>query len=144
MVKLTAKVTESWIKANERAYANRQAGRVVRWVAPNTYEAPSSKGDGTVYTVRILNVGQLLATCTCPHGAHGTAGHCWHCSAALCAEVRRISDPTSPEAVASRQYRPAPLPPALAAIIDDPQAEEAARQARRAEMERKMARFARQ
>lgn len=105
MVKITAAVTESWIKANERAHANRQAGRVVRWVAPNTYQCPSSKGDGTVYTQRILNVGQLAVTCDCPHGQHGTAGRCWHSAAALSAEVRRVADPHSAEAVASRAHR---------------------------------------
>ncbi len=90
MVKLTAPVTPSWISANERAFANRQAGRTVTLIAAGVYQCPSSKADGTVYTQRILNVGQLQATCDCPHGQHGTAGHCWH-SAALAAEVRRVS-----------------------------------------------------
>jgi len=97
MVKISAQVTPEWISANERAYANRQAGRTVAPVAPGVYRCPSSKGDGTVYTQRILNVGQLQATCDCPHGQRAEArGKCWHCAAALAAEVRRVSRKPAP------------------------------------------------
>jgi len=91
MVMISAPVTPAWISANERAYQNRLAGRVVTPVAAGVYQCPSSKADGTLYTQRIVNVGQLQATCDCPHGQHGTAGHCWHSAAALAAEVRRVS-----------------------------------------------------
>lgn len=101
MVKISQPVTAEWVSANERAAAQRQAGRTVARVAPGTYQCPSSKGDGTVYTQRIVNVGQLQATCDCPHGQHGTAGHCWHLAAAISAEVRRVSRP-----------KPAPAPSA--------------------------------
>ena len=99
MVKITASVTPQWIAANERAYQNRLAGRVVTMVRPGTYTAPSSKGDGTTYTVMVTNVGTLSATCSCPHGTHGTAGKCWHSAAAIAAEVRR----TAPKTQVSRQ-----------------------------------------
>jgi len=104
MVKLTAPVTPAWISANERAYQNRQAGRVVTPIAPGVYRCPSSKADGTVYTQRIVNVGQLQATCDCPHGQHAEArGHCWHSAAALAAEVRRVSRPRQSVEEAARK-----------------------------------------
>ncbi len=103
MVKLTAPVTPAWVSANDRAYQNRQAGRVVTLVAPGVYQCPSSKADGTVYTQRILNVGQLQATCDCPHGQHGAAGHCWHSAAALAAEVCRVSRPRPSAEEAARK-----------------------------------------
>ncbi len=93
MVHITAPVTQDWIAANERAAANRQAGRVVTMVRPGVYQCPSSKGTDAVYTQTILNVGSLSATCDCPHGQYGTSGKCWHSAAALAAEVRRVSRP---------------------------------------------------
>ena len=96
MVKITTPITAEWIKANERAYANRQAGRVVTMLHPGIYTAPSSKGDGTAYTTTVSNVGLLLGTCDCPHGQSGRKGHCWHLAQALAAEVRRVSRKAAP------------------------------------------------
>jgi uncharacterized Zn finger protein len=98
MVKITATVTPEWIAANERAYQNRQAGRVVTLVAPGVYSAPSSKGVGA-YTTTVTNVGMLQGTCDCPHGKSGGKGHCWHLAQALAAEVRRVSRKAAAPAV---------------------------------------------
>jgi len=104
MVHIAAPITPTWQRAAERAHANRQAGRTVSLVTPGTYECPSSKADGTVYTQRIVNVGQLQATCDCPHGQHAEArGHCWHSAAALAAEVRRVSRPRQSVEEAARK-----------------------------------------
>lgn len=96
MVRISQPITAEWIAANERAYTNRQAGRVVTLVAPGVYSAPSSKGTGT-YTVTVTNVGMLQGTCDCPHGTSGGKGHCWHLAQALAAEVRRVSRKAAPQ-----------------------------------------------
>lgn len=106
MVTIKAKITPEWVAANERAYANRQQGRVVTMVRPGLYTAPSSKGDGTTYTVTITNVGTLAGSCTCPHGQHGNAGHCWHLAQALSAEVRRVSRKAAPVAAPAPRVTP--------------------------------------
>jgi len=99
MVHISAAITPEWLSANERAYANRAAGRVVTRNSDGTYTAPSSKADGTAYLVTIVNVGALQASCTCPHGLHADAkGKCWHVAAALAAEVRRVSHKAAPQA----------------------------------------------
>lgn len=90
MVKITARITPAWLAAVERAYTNRQAGRVVVRTGNGTYTAPSSTGS-TSYTVTVLDVASLQATCTCPHGQHPTAGHCWHTAQALNAEVAHVA-----------------------------------------------------
>jgi len=93
VLKITALITPNWLKAIERAATNHQAGRVALQVAPGIYEVPSSTGDGA-YTVRIINLGSLLASCTCPHGSkESSKGHCWHTVSALCREVERVSKP---------------------------------------------------
>ena len=105
MVHISSPITQEWIAANERAATNRQAGRIVTRNADGAYSAPSSKGDGTTYTVTVVNVGTLSAVCDCPHGQHADArGKCWHCAAALAAEVRRVSRKSAPAADRTAGY----------------------------------------
>lgn len=104
MVKLSVPVSPEWVAANERAYQQRQAGRVVTMVRPGVYSAPSSKGDGSTYTATVINPGRLLGTCTCPHGEHGRKGHCWHLAAAIAAEIRRVSRPAPAPKVSTAEF----------------------------------------
>lgn len=94
MVKITAPITAEWIAAVERAARMLRAGHQATRVGDGVYQVRSASQQDTVHTVRIRNLGQLDATCDCPHGRHeGAKGQCWHKASALCQETRRVSRP---------------------------------------------------
>lgn len=108
MVKLSAPITPAWLAAQERALADRAAGRRPVRIGPNTYRVPSSRTAET-YTVVIRNAGALDASCDCEHGRTGGKGHCRHIASALMAELERVSRPTartSAAEVMARAFRP--------------------------------------
>lgn len=122
MVKITHPLTADWQRANARAVANAAKGLRAERIGCRTYRVASAHS-GDAYTVEIESIIRLEARCTCPHGNRADAkGVCWHKSAAIAAAVARI-------AAAEREQAPT-----------TPSAE----QARAMEVERYMARFARQ
>jgi len=107
MVKITTPITREWIAAVERAAGMLQRGYQATRVGDGVYQVRSASQPDTVHTIRIRNVGQLDATCDCPHGRHeGAKGHCWHKASALCQETRRVSrPPLSGEEIERRMAR---------------------------------------
>ncbi len=94
MVKITTPITREWIAAVERAACMLQRGYQATRVGDGVYQVRSASQPDTIHTIRIRNVGQLDASCDCPHGRHeGAKGHCWHKASALCQETRRVSRP---------------------------------------------------
>lgn len=99
MVKITAPITAEWQAAAERAARMLRRGYQAARVGEGVYQVRSASQPNAIYTIRILNLGQLQATCDCPHGRHeGAKGHCWHVASALCQEARRVSCPPLPQA----------------------------------------------
>jgi hypothetical protein len=94
MVKISAPITAEWVAAVERAARMLQRGYQATRVGEGVYQVRSASQADTVHTIRIRNLGQLDATCDCPHGRHeGARGQCWHKASALCQETRRVSRP---------------------------------------------------
>jgi uncharacterized Zn finger protein len=105
MVKITAPVTAAWARANARAAEQARLGRRAIPNGRGRYLVESSTGQAR-YEVRILNLGRLEYSCTCPCGQHPTgAGHCWHGAAALYAETVRVSRPAPTSGAAARMAR---------------------------------------
>jgi len=90
-IRIERDLTETYIQsAMERAAMNRKAGRVAVRNADGSYAVPSAHSD-TTYTVKVINLTQLQASCTCPNGAASDArGICWHKIQALSEETRRL------------------------------------------------------
>ncbi|HEY8745078.1 MAG TPA: SWIM zinc finger family protein, partial [Chloroflexota bacterium] len=77
--------------AAERAARVLHQGYQATQVGDGIYQVRSANRPDAVYTIRIVNLGQLDATCDCPHGQHAGAkaprGYpCWHIASALCQE----------------------------------------------------------
>jgi len=89
---ITADIQSQYIQAAlARAAADRSDGRIPTRQADGTYTVPSSSHEGVTYTVRIHNLTQLQASCTCAHGSKADArGVCRHVIAAMASEVRRL------------------------------------------------------
>ncbi len=89
---ITADVQSQYVQsALARAAADRADGRIPSRQADGTYSVPSSSQEGVTYTVKIHNLTQLQASCTCEHGQRADArGVCRHAIAAMASEVRRL------------------------------------------------------
>src|SRR5579859_5196018 len=73
-----------------RAAANRQAGRLPVRQPDGSYLVPSANSKAA-YVVKVLNLTELTASCTCAHGQRPeAAGRCWHTLAACAEDVRRL------------------------------------------------------
>jgi len=107
MVKITTPITREWIAAVERAARMLKQGYQATRVGDGVYQVRSASQPDAIYTIRIRNLGQLDATCDCPHGQHeGAKGHCWHKASAFCQETRRVSRPAvSGEEIERRMAR---------------------------------------
>jgi len=107
MVKITAPVTREWVAANERAARMLRQGCQATRVGEGVYRVRSASQPDAIHTLRIRNLGQLDASCDCPHGQHeGAKGQCWHKASALCQETRRVSrPPVSREEIDRRMAR---------------------------------------
>jgi hypothetical protein len=105
MLKITSAASSpAWQKAMARAKANFDAGLVATCVGERKYQVPSANSGG-VYTVEVINPGQLLASCTCPCGTSERAGvHCWHVAQVLSLEIARLSKPVDLDAAIARIY----------------------------------------
>jgi len=93
--------------AAERAARMLRRGYQAARVGDGVYRVRSASHQDTIHTVRIRNLGQLDATCDCPHGQHeGAKGQCWHKASALCQETRRLPRPlVSAEEIERRMAR---------------------------------------
>jgi len=91
-IRIERDITERSIQAAlARAAADRQDGRLPVRQADGTYAVPSSSTEGVTYTVKIYNLSQLAASCTCEHGQRPDArGMCRHAIAACAEDVRRL------------------------------------------------------
>jgi len=119
---ITTDILSSYMQAAlERAAQHRKAGRIPQLQADGSYLVPSATSD-QVYVVRIQNLTELRASCSCAHGTRGDAkGYCWHSISAMAEEVRRlggkykIKSRPAPQPAPSTIAKPAPrpqLPPA--------------------------------
>lgn len=89
MVKLRSFENKAWLSAIERAYAQRKAGNVTKWIGPMLYEVHSAHENKT-YITKIFNIGKYEAVCSCPYGQHHEYSVCWHAVQAICEEIRRV------------------------------------------------------
>jgi|GEM_PF-6573396 hypothetical protein len=122
-VKIETPITANWLRAVERAAADRKAGRMPTRIGCKTYRVPSST-TAAAHIVTITSLVKLLATCDCTAGQRGLA--CRHAAAALCEAARYIA-----------QQQPVAAAPVAAERTYGPNHMTAA------EVDRKMARFAR-
>jgi len=99
-------------RAMERAEANRAAGRVPIRQPDGSYAVPSGTTPDATYVVKVVNLSQLAATCTCANGQAGNEarGLCWHRFQALTEEVVRLGGK-----VVVKPRRPRPVPAVTAA-----------------------------
>jgi len=89
-IRIERDITTTYLQsAMERAAANRKEGRIPVRQADGTYTVASATST-KLYTVRIINLTQLAASCNCAHGTGEGRGTCWHVVASLAEEVRRL------------------------------------------------------
>ncbi len=89
-IRIERDITTTYLQsAMERAAANRKEGRIPVRQADGTYTVASASST-KLYSVRIINLTQLSASCNCAHGTGEGRGTCWHVVASLAQEVRRL------------------------------------------------------
>jgi len=101
MVHISAPITAAWLSAQDRALADRAAGRRPIPNGRGRYLVESASEPGVRHEVTVHNAGMLDASCTCVHGRQtGARGHCKHQASALMAELERVSRPPASDMAA--------------------------------------------
>jgi hypothetical protein len=83
----TVTISPELLRAASRASELRSRGLSPSQLEPNVYAVPSAHTTER-YVVRIVDLDNLKATCSCPHGLIPDAkGTCWHVGAAMLAAI---------------------------------------------------------